>query len=79
MARSNEAPDLTMLAMAAYDAIRKSMEDTHEKKTHMEGEPDQRGDRLRDRSAPWRAQRTGTVRRNTSARLPPHCNLKRPR
>ena len=30
MARSNEAPDLTMLAMAAYNAIRKSMEDTHD-------------------------------------------------
>lgn len=39
MARSNEAPDLTMLAMAAYNAIRKDMEDTHEKKTlHPEGE-----------------------------------------
>lgn len=47
--KTTSAPDLTMLAMAAYDAIRKDMEDTHEKKTHIEGEPGQRGDRLRDR------------------------------
>ena len=48
--KTTSDPDLTMLAMAAYNAIRKSMEDTHEKKkTHMEGEPGQRGDRLRDR------------------------------
>ena len=38
--KTTSAPNLTMLAMAAYDAIRKSMEDTHEKKTHMEGEPE---------------------------------------
>lgn len=44
------APDLTLLAMAAYNAIRESMEDTHEKKkTHMEGERDQRRDRLSHR------------------------------
>lgn len=42
-------PDLTMLAMAAYTAIRKNMEDTHEKKTHMERERDQRRDRLSHR------------------------------
>ena len=61
--KTTSAPDLTMLAMAAYDAIRKSMEDTHEKKTHMEGEPDQRGDRLRDRRPGGHsalAQRDGT-------------------
>lgn len=45
------APDLTMLAMAAYNAIRRDMEDTHEKKeAHRKGEPDQPSDRLRDRA-----------------------------
>ena len=33
MARSNAAPDLTMLAMAAYNAIRESMEDTQDRKS----------------------------------------------
>lgn len=48
--RGQSDPDLTLLAMAGYEAIRKSMkgENDEKKEIHMEGKPAERGDRAGD-------------------------------
>ena len=56
MSRKNNGPDLTMLALAAYDAIRKNMEENNgeEKKAaevHAAGAAAQPGDRHHDRAS----------------------------
>nr|WP_325235493.1 hypothetical protein [uncultured Oscillibacter sp.] len=68
MARENNSPDLTMLALAAYDAIRKNMEENNgeEKKAapvHAAGAAAQSGTRHHDRApggAGTREQRPAT-------------------
>ena len=50
MSTRDEAPDLTLLAMTALAAIRRSME-KEDAQTRTQGEPDQHRDRHRYRAA----------------------------